>query len=175
MRHLSQKSCVPELEAVAYADLVEEKAEQFYKKFGGKYYTGDSRRIIEDQGIEGVLILTNPDSHVPLSIEAIKAGKHVFVEKPLGINIEEDLEFREVLKHHPDQKFMIGFCYRYSPVYEKVKSVISHPVFSFVHAMSTGEPPGESYLRDNLCHPLDMLCWLHDSRPVRLDTGGDRC
>lgn len=173
MKHLSKEDCIPELEVVAYADLIKERAEELYKNFGGEYYTNDTKEIFEDQSIQAILVFTNYNTHVPLCIEAIKAGKHVFVEKPLGKNVEEELELRDILSYHRDRKFMVGYCFRHNPVYEKVKSVIRNPVFSFAHVMTSGENTGEGYIRSNLCHALDMLCWLHRSRPIYLFAAGN--
>ena len=56
------------------------------KKFGFQYASSSEDEIINDSNINTVAILTRHDSHADLVVKALKAGKHVFVEKPLAIN-----------------------------------------------------------------------------------------
>jgi predicted dehydrogenase len=77
-----------EIEAIACADIVEDAAREKAGQFGiGKVYSPDE--LIADPDIDIVLNLTVPTAHAGLTLAAIRAGKHVYSEKPLGITREE--------------------------------------------------------------------------------------
>ncbi|MDQ0255347.1 putative dehydrogenase [Evansella vedderi] len=83
-----------EIELVALCDINEEKINTFLKKIDLSRYTNlstytDARRFLQNDGIELVVIATSTDSHIPLIRQALQAKKHVLVEKPLALSIEE--------------------------------------------------------------------------------------
>lgn len=69
-----------------YASRIPDKAAIFRKKYGGAGFFNDYDEAIESPDIDVVLILTPPDSHLELTLDAIRAGKHVIVEKPPFLN-----------------------------------------------------------------------------------------
>ena len=71
-----------------------EKIEAWAKSIGVEHTTKDYKEILADPEIEAVLICASTDQHSPLSIEALKAGKHVFCEKPIDHDVEK---IKEVL------------------------------------------------------------------------------
>ncbi len=68
------------------------------EKYGFEYCTTDYRELLQDEDIEAIFILTRHGSHAPLVAEALRAGKHVFVEKPLALNVEQLREVAAVCK-----------------------------------------------------------------------------
>ena len=76
-------------ELTAYADISEEAAAAMLRDFGGSYATSDNTRVIEDDAIDAVYICTHHDSHADLCLRAARAGKHIMVEKPLALTVEE--------------------------------------------------------------------------------------
>ena len=58
-------------------------------KYGFEYCTTDTRELLQDPAVELVFILTRHDSHGHLVVEALRAGKHVFVEKPLAVDLDQ--------------------------------------------------------------------------------------
>ena len=86
-------------------------------KITAAYCTSDSQSILDDPAINTVLIGTRHDSHAALTIKALLAGKHVFVEKPLCLTEDELEDIRSVYeKKAPDGlQLMVGFNRRFSP------------------------------------------------------------
>ena len=76
-----------EIAIISCADAVRTNAETRAKEFGLRAQELDE--LLEDKSIDLVLNLTTPQSHVPISLQALEAGKHVYSEKPLGLSIEE--------------------------------------------------------------------------------------
>jgi len=94
------------------------------KKFNPNYITNDYREILNDASIDAVLIGTQHNLHAGIVIEALNAGKHVFVEKPLAIKQEELLEIKSTLQAK-NCFLTVGFNRRYSPLSIKIKEVLS--------------------------------------------------
>ena len=75
---------VPNAKIKAVADpFLSEEADKKAKAAGAEYTTKDYKDILADKDIDAVIICSSTDTHSPISIEAIKAGKHVFCEKPI--------------------------------------------------------------------------------------------
>ncbi len=85
------------------------------KKFGFGKTTTSTTEILNDPEVHGVFITTPHNLHARIVSEALKAGKHVFVEKPLALNEEELKQVESVSNSRPDQLLLIGFNRRFSP------------------------------------------------------------
>ena len=86
-----------EMEPVGVATSTGIKARHVAEKYGFSYFTSDYNELLKDEKVEAVFILTRHGSHAPLVCEALRAGKHVFVEKPLAINEEQLWDIISVL------------------------------------------------------------------------------
>jgi len=84
----------------------------------------DYQKILDDKSIEVVFIATPLNEHFGIAKDAIESGKHVYVEKTMTYNIKEALALRKLINQHPKQIFQVGYQYRYSPLYFKVKEMI---------------------------------------------------
>ena len=81
---------VPNAEIKTVADpFLSEETAAWAKSMGVEKTTKDYKEIINDPEIDAVLICSSTDTHSPISIEAIKAGKHVFCEKPIDHDVEK--------------------------------------------------------------------------------------
>jgi predicted dehydrogenase/threonine dehydrogenase-like Zn-dependent dehydrogenase len=109
------------------------------KKFGFQYATSSEDEIINDPNINTVAILTRHDSHADLVIKALKAGKNVFVEKPLAINVAELKKLTTLLAEDQGPKtkklgpsssvpglLTVGFNRRFSPLAHQLRSSIPY-------------------------------------------------
>jgi predicted dehydrogenase/threonine dehydrogenase-like Zn-dependent dehydrogenase len=93
------------------------KARALGEKLGAAYCTTDPEAILSDPGINAVLIGTRHDSHARLVMQALQAGKHVFVEKPLCLTEDELTAVLDAYERAAGQglRLMVGFNRRYSP------------------------------------------------------------
>lgn len=90
-KHLPSLKSVPDLELVAFCDIIPERAEQAKAKYGtpdAKVYT-DYHELLEDKSIISVHVCTPNRMHSPISVAALEAGKNVICEKPMAINSAE--------------------------------------------------------------------------------------
>jgi predicted dehydrogenase/threonine dehydrogenase-like Zn-dependent dehydrogenase len=149
-------------------------------KFGFSEITSDGRSVIESPDINTVIIATRHDSHAKLSSEALKAGKHVFVEKPLAITREELAALSDVYedcirRQASPPLLMVGFNRRFAPQIQRMKELlagVAEPK-TFVMTVNAGNIPPDHWTQDPLigggriigegCHFVDLLRFLAGS------------
>jgi len=96
------------------------------------------------------MITTNHDSHAQLVCQALEAGKHVFVEKPLALTVDDMERVVQAVAEHPDQKLMVGFNRRFSPHIHKCQQLLK----------GRAEPLAINFLINAGAIPADH--WVHD-------------
>ena len=151
------------------------------KKFGFQYATSSEDEIINDKNINTVAILTRHDSHTDLAIKALKAGKNVFLEKPLAINNNQLSAISKQLLKTDHCLLLTGFNRRFSPLAQSLKSQISS-LQSPLHAhyrINAGFIPSNHWTQDpnigggriigEACHFIDMLTYLVGAPPVSVN------
>lgn len=100
-------------EIVAVCDLNEERAREKADKYGAKLVYTDYNELLANPDIDAVSICTWNNSHAPISIAAINAGKHVLVEKPLCKTVEEALAVQEAVRNS-DKVLQVGYVRRFA-------------------------------------------------------------
>jgi predicted dehydrogenase len=110
---------------VAYCDLLDFRLEEAKKYVpSSAIAVKEYRKILDNKNIDVVFIATPLSEHFKIAKDAVLAGKHVYVEKTMTYNIEQALALRKLVKQYPKQVFQVGYQYRYSPLYFKVKEMI---------------------------------------------------
>lgn len=84
----------------------------------------DYQKLLDDQRIQAVFIATPLNLHYPIAVDALAAGKHVYLEKTMTYNIPQALDLVKIVKKYPNQILQVGHQYRYTPLYFKVKEMI---------------------------------------------------
>ncbi len=129
-----------------YASRSEEKAKEFCHKLKGKGHFGSYEFAIEAEEINSVFIATPPDSHLELALKAIRAGKHVIVEKPPFFKSTDfDLIAQECAR--TGVQVMVAENYFYKPLLVKLRKildsdVIGEPRFLYFNATKTQKTSG---------------------------------
>ena len=101
------------------------KAREAARRLGIKKAYGSYEELLADPDVDAVYLPLPNHLHVPWSIKALKAGKHVLCEKPIGLNAAEAQELLESSRKFPQLKVMEAFMYRYHPQWQWVKQRIS--------------------------------------------------
>ncbi|NJC97624.1 MAG: hypothetical protein FIB03_15025, partial [Anaerolineae bacterium] len=148
------------------------------KKFGFQYATSSDDEIINDPKINTVAILTRHDSHAELVVKALKAGKHVFVEKPLAINNSQLLAISKQLKVNSRALLTVGFNRRFAPLAQTLKSQVSglNEPMHVHYRVNAGPIPLNHWTQDpeigggriigEACHFIDLITSLVGAPPV---------
>ena len=108
----------------AVADINGVAATHAARKFGGEKSVSDYRLILDDPGIHAVFVLVGHHLHARFVCEALEAGKHIFVEKPLAINEMGLSQVMEAAAKAPDRLLMVGFNRRFSPHVVKIRELL---------------------------------------------------
>jgi predicted dehydrogenase len=136
----------------------------------------DPAELLRDDGTDCVFIATRHDSHARLAIDALKAGKHVFVEKPLALSHAELALVREAAETSPGI-LTVGFNRRFAPMIIKAREALAAQggVCNLTYRINAGHIPGDSWVHASegggrivgeACHFVDTLSFLAGSLPV---------
>lgn len=150
----------------------------------------DYRKLLDDKTIQAVFIATPLNLHYPIAVDALAAGKHVYLEKTMTFNIPEALDLVKIVKKHPNQILQVGHQYRYTPLYFKVKEMIEKGYLGKVTQIdcrwdrnaswrrAVPEPSLERQVNwrmykeysgglaaELLSHQMDFINWAFDTHP----------
>lgn len=144
------------------------------KAMGAQVVTKDYKEILADPEITAVLICSSTDTHSPISVEAIKAGKHVFCEKPIDHDIEKIQQVIEALEG-TNLKYQVGFNRRFDHNYEAVQRAVAEGKIGKPEIIKITsrdpEPPSIDYVKVSGGMFLDMT--IHDFDMARFLAGCD--
>jgi predicted dehydrogenase/threonine dehydrogenase-like Zn-dependent dehydrogenase len=156
---------------------------QIADKFGFAFCTTDADEILRDEETDAVLILTRHDSHAHFVTKALRAGKHVFVEKPLALNEEQLHEVVETFKAQQSdvpRVLMVGFNRRFAPTAVRVRELLAGSPGPFIVSVraNAGYVPPESWVHDpkegggriigEVCHFVDLIQYLTGGLPIEV-------
>jgi predicted dehydrogenase len=118
-----QQSDIISIAAIASRNL--EKATKVAQELNIPRAYGSYEELLDDEGIDAVYIPVPNNLHVEYTIKALKAGKHVLCEKPVGMNAAEAQLLADTAKEYPHLKVMEAFMYRFHPQWLKAKEIIA--------------------------------------------------
>lgn len=151
-----------------------EDTKEWAKNLGIENAIKDYHEILADEEIDAVLICSSTNTHSPISIEAIKAGKHVFCEKPIDLDVEKIQAVMDALKGSK-VKYQVGFNRRFDHNFEAVRDAIQAGKVGEPHIIKITsrdpEPPGIDYVKVSGGMFMDMT--IHDFDMVRFLAGCD--
>jgi predicted dehydrogenase len=151
------------------------------KKHGFAYATTDHQQLLADDRVNTIFVATRHDSHARFACEALRAGKHVFVEKPLCVRPEQLEEYRKTLGNLPEGRcLMVGFNRRYSAHAAALRSAFADRRTPMVinYRVNAGLVPRDVWVQDpelgggrivgEVCHFVDLCEYLTASTPARV-------
>jgi len=166
--HIPNLLVEPLAQLVAVSDINEGRLFTIQQKFNiskdGCYK--DYNEILASNEVNAVVIATPTNLHGKMTLEAINAGKHVFVEKPLSETVAE-AEAIVASAKQAGVKVMVGYQHRFVPSHRIAKRYlrtgkIGSPFFGEVHSESLIVKPEEGILLDYGVHLIDLICWYFD-------------
>lgn len=184
--HLKSYQNNPDAELYAICDLNEERAKAKAEKYGITRIYTDYKELLADPGIDAVSICTWNNSHAPISIAALDAGKNVLTEKPLCMTVNEALAVEEAV-HRSGKTLQVGFVRRYASNTRIIKSFLENDELGEIYYakascirrlgnpggwFSDVERSGGGPLIDVGVHVID-LCWYLMGRPKVKSVSGN--
>ncbi|GAB3067519.1 Gfo/Idh/MocA family oxidoreductase [Salinicoccus sesuvii] len=145
-RHIAEYTDIENVQLVAFCDPVIERAEAQQEIYGGKVYR-DYNELLADKSVDAVSVCTPNYKHAEISIAALKAGKHVLCEKPMGITVDEMDRMIEAEKQSGKQ-LMVGHNQRLIKEHQVARDYIAEGKLGKIYAFRTtfghGGPEGWS-------------------------------
>ena len=166
---------VPNAKIKTVADpFLSEETADWAKSMGVEKTTKDYKEIINDPEIDAVLICSSTDTHSPISIEATKAGKHVFCEKPIEHDVEKIMEVIKALEG-TNIKYQVGFNRRFDHNFQSLQEAVAQGKVGTPQIIKITsrdpEPPSIDYVKVSGGIFLDMT--IHDFDMARFLAGCD--
>jgi predicted dehydrogenase len=162
------------------ADLNGAAAKHLASKFSAEQAITDYQDILGDPDVDAVLIAVGHSLHARMVCEALAAGKHAFVEKPLAMNTDEIAQVLQAAQARPDRHVMVGFNRRFSPHTKKIKHLLagrSEPL-AMNMTINAGMIPPDVWVHDPVrgggriigegCHFIDLLSHIAGSEVVQV-------
>lgn len=149
------------------------------KKYGIQQSTTEMKEIFADKEVDAVIITTRHNQHAGNVLNALKADKHVFVEKPLAITLDEIATIEEAYER-TDKSVTVGFNRRFAPFSQEAKKLlgeVNRPI-NVIATMNAGFIPADHWVQDmeigggriigEACHYIDLITFLTNSRVVEV-------
>ena len=171
----------PLVKSLHLAETRPERLTEVAKSTGARTATADYQQILQNDAIDAVMISATPEVlHFPMARDALTSGKHVFLEKPIAIELHEADELIAIARKN-SLKFTIGYSQRFNPKFAYVKKcatdgTLGKPVSALVSrhiGRSLGKKiTGRTKLSPaamEATHDLDFILWcLEPAKPVRV-------
>jgi predicted dehydrogenase len=150
----------------------------YARRFGAAYFCSDYREILDDPEIDVVMVLSRNQHHFTQTFEALMAGKHVFVEKPMALTEWECRQLYDAVVVSGKQ-LTVGFNRRFAPFYKSLKQSlirrtgpavidcrVSSPGISGTYWMA--DPSIGGAIIGEAVHFVDLMYWLLESEPINV-------
>jgi predicted dehydrogenase len=176
--HLPSLSKIPNVSLHAVCSASGARGNTYARRFGASYFCADYRQMLDDPQIDVVMVLSRNQHHFKQAYEALMAGKHVFVEKPMALTEAECRELYNAVAVTGNQ-LTVGFNRRFAPFYEELKRSVKGRTGPAVIDCRVSSPgiSGSYWMADpsiggaiigEAVHFVDLMYWLLESEPINV-------
>jgi len=168
--HLNNWKEIEGIKLVGFFDPNNDNAKAVAEQYGLKRYV-DEEKLIDACDIIDIIAPT--DQHFALCMQAIRKGKHVFVEKPLANTLQEGKDIVNMVRE-ANIKLQVGHVERFNPAYLAIKDMNLNPMFIEVHRLAQFNPRGTevSVILDLMIHDIDIILSLVKSDVKNISASG---
>jgi predicted dehydrogenase len=168
--HIEQLSKIKQCKIVGFYDPNDDNAKATIEKFGITRFTSAEELIAACDAID---IVTPTSTHFDLAVQCVKAGKHIFIEKPITENSAEAEQLIKMVEE-ADVTCQIGHVERLNPAFIAVRQHLNNPLFIEVHRLAQFNPRGTdvSVVLDLMIHDLDIILSLVKGDIKRISASG---
>ena len=181
IQHLSQN--IPNAELIAICSLDIETAQTLTEQFNIPQITSDYPTLLSNSQIDAVIVASSTDTHVEICQAAAEAGKHIFCEKPIALDLKQIDETLTIVEK-AEVKFQVGFNRRFDTNFMRVREAVTSGEIGEPHILRITSrdpaPPPIEYVKlsggiflDMTIHDFDMARYLIDDEVVEVYAVGD--
>jgi predicted dehydrogenase len=156
--HLNNWKEIEGVKLVGFFDPNNDNAKEVTEKYGLKRYMDEDKLM---DACDVIDVITPTNQHFDICMQAIRKGKHVFVEKPITHTIQEGRALMNMVRE-ANVKVQVGHVERFNPAYLAVKDMHLNPMFIEVHRLAQFNPRGTevSVILDLMIHDIDIILSL---------------
>jgi len=180
IEHLAQR--IPEVDLIAICSLDFDNLEALDVQFNVPKLAADYNILLEDPQIDAVLVASSTDTHVEISQAAAQAGKHVFCEKPISLDLEQIDETLAIVEK-AGVKFQVGFNRRFDVSFARIREAVASGEIGEPHILRITSrdpsPPPIEYVKvsggiflDMTIHDFDMARYLIEDEVIEVYAAG---
>ena len=140
--HLPALKDIEGVEIVALCDVAKERAQEVAADFGGRVY-GDHRKMLDREDLDALFVCLPPFAHTDAELIAAEKKIHLFVEKPIALDMEQGIEIAEAIEKSGVIS-CVGYQLRYLPVAAAARGFLSGKPISLVAGNRWGGVPGDA-------------------------------
>ena len=172
------KYLIPGAQVLGVVDILEKSAHEVASQLDIPVVGKDYRVLLDNKNINAVVICSSTDTHAQIISEAAQAGKHIFCEKPIALELDKIDQALAAVKK-AGVKLQVGFNRRFDPSFKKAKELVTKGAIGIPHLVKITsrdpEPPPISYVKvsggiflDMTIHDFDMARYLLGQEVVEL-------
>lgn len=168
--HLRLLKQSEKFELVGFYDADQENGKKVEAEFGYKYFETIEQLI---DAVDVVDIVTPTLSHFDCARQAIKKGKHIFIEKPITNTVQEAEAIRTLVAEH-GVKGQVGHVERFNPAFTAIKDQLDSPMFIEAHRLAEFNPRGTDVpvVLDLMIHDIDVILSVVKSKVKNVSASG---
>jgi predicted dehydrogenase len=168
--HLNNWKEIEGVKLVGFFDPNNDHANQVIEQYGLKRYMDEDKLM---DACDIIDVITPTDHHFGVCMQAIRKGKHVFVEKPLAHTIQEGRDIVNMVRE-ANVKMQVGHVERFNPAFLALKDMNLNPMFIEVHRLAQFNPRGTevSVILDLMIHDIDIILSLVKSDVKHISASG---
>ena len=152
------------------------RGKSYAERFGAAYSCSDYEEVLRDPEVDVVLIVTRHEHHFAQALAALRAGKHVFIEKPMALTDDECRQLYHAVRE-TGRQLTVGFNRRFAPFYAEQKRLLARRTTpavvncrmnspGLVGSFWAADPTFGGAVLGEGCHFVDLMYWLLESEPV---------
>jgi predicted dehydrogenase len=187
-RHIGGFRRHPCADVVALCDVDPQVRARARKTYPGLAIVEDASTVIDDDRIDIVSIASYDDAHYEQAARALERGKHVFVEKPLCLRVEEYRSIRQLLQERPKQRLSSNTILRAAPRFQELRELIAAGALGRLFNIEgdylygrlkkltqgwRGRIPHYSVTLGGAIHLIDLMLWLTGDRVTAVTALGN--
>ncbi len=168
--HLNNWKGMEGIKLVGFFDPNNDNAKPVAEEYGLKRFADEDKLI---DACDIIDIVAPTDHHFQICMQAIRKGKHVFVEKPLANTLQEGRDIVDMVRE-ANIKMQVGHVERFNPAYLAIKDMNLNPMFIEVHRLAQFNPRGTevSVILDLMIHDIDIILSLVKSDVKNISASG---
>lgn len=168
--HLNNWKEIEGVKLVGFFDPNNDNANQVIEQYGLKRFMDEDKLM---DACDIIDVITPTDHHYAVCMQAIRKGKHVFVEKPLANTIQEGRDIVNIVRE-ANVKVQVGHVERFNPAFLALKGMNLNPMFIEVHRLAQFNPRGTevSVILDLMIHDIDIILSLVKSDVKHISASG---